>query len=154
LSLLLGLTTKADGLEGAGDLKPEYAQLSSAVQAVVNLFGPTDLMHGDWKKNIEPVIVDLLGGPVADKKELAKQASPLTYIHQGSKLPPFLTFHGTKDTTVPYIHATKLQQSLDGVHASSKLVTMDGEGHGWFGAKLEKTLKQCDDFFAEHLRNK
>jgi acetyl esterase/lipase len=154
LSLLLGLTAKADGLEGTGDLKAEYAQASSAVQAVVNLFGPTDLMHGDWEKNVEPVVVDLLGGPVAEKKDLAKQASPLTYVREGSKLPPILTFHGTNDRTVPYIHATKLQQALDGVHASSKLVTMEGEGHGWFGPKLEPTLKQCDDFFAKHLRKK
>ncbi len=154
LALLLGLTNKDDGMDGSGDLKPEYAKESSSVQAVVNLFGPVDLLIGNWGKDTNPLLVGLLGGTVEDKKGLAKQASPITYIQASRTIPPIITFHGTKDTTVPYIHATKLQEALDKIHAQAKLVTMEGEGHGWFGEKLDKTLQQTVNFFDENLKGK
>jgi acetyl esterase/lipase len=154
LVLLLGVTSKEDGLEGKGDLRDEDAQQPSHVQAVVNIFGPTDLVNGNWDKQVEPLLVDLLGGPVAEKTELAKQGSPLTYIRSGRKIPPILTFHGTKDNVVPYIHATKLHDALSQVHATSTLVTMGGDGHGWGGAKLEESLKRAEMFFDETLKGK
>lgn len=154
LALLLGLTTKEDGLEGRGDLKSDYAQQSSTVQSVVNLFGPVDLVSGNWEKGTQPLLEALLGGPVVEQKELAKKASPITYIEPGRKIPPILTFHGTKDNVVPYIHATKLQAALEKANAPGKLVTMEGDGHGWAGEKLEKTLQQSIDFFNETLKVK
>lgn len=152
LVLLLGVTTREDGLEGKGDLKPEFAKQSSAVQAVVNIFGPTDLVNGDWEPEVEPLINELLGGTVKDNKALAMRASPLTYLKKDRAIPPILTFHGTKDNIVPYIHATKLQKALDALNVPSKLVTMEGDGHGWVGEKLELTLKQSMQFLDEHLK--
>lgn len=154
LVLLMGVTKKEDGLEGTGDLKPEFANQSSAVQAVINIFGPTDLVNGDWEPAVEPLITELLGGSVKEKKQLAMQASPLTYLKKDRTIPPILTFHGTKDNIVPYIHATKLQKALDELNVPSKLVTMEGEGHGWVGEKLENTLKQTIQFLDEHLKAK
>ena len=154
LVLLLGLTHKDDGLEGTGDLNPDYAQLPSTVQAVVNLFGPSDLTRGDWEPNVEPLLVDFLGGKISEKLDLAKKASPLTYIQKGKTIPPILTFHGTKDNIVPYIHATKLHSALDEQKSSNKLVTMEGDGHGWMGDKLEKTLSEMSGFFDQHLKAK
>ena len=154
LVLLLGLTTKEDGFEGKGDLREKEAQQPSHVQAVVNFFGPTDLVNGNWDKSIEPLLVDMLGGQVADKTDLAKQGSPLTYIRSERKIPPILTFHGTKDTVVPYIHATKLHDALSQIHATATLVTMGGDGHGWPGQKFEDTIKRAEAFFDETLKGK
>lgn len=103
---------------------------------------------------MQPLLDDLLGGPVAEKTDLAKKASPLTYVQEGRKLAPILTFHGTKDNIVPYIHATKLHTALDKIKASGKLVTMEGDGHGWAGDKLDKTLQQTVSFFDENLKSK
>ena len=86
--------------------------------------------------------------------ELAKKASPINYIQASRTIPPIITFHGTKDTTVPYIHATKLQTALEKINAPARLVTMEGEGHGWLGEKLEKTLQQTVDFLDENLKSK
>ncbi|MFT3882087.1 MAG: alpha/beta hydrolase [Gemmatales bacterium] len=154
LALLLGLTNKNDGLEGTGDLTPEFAKQSSDVQAVVNLFGPVDLLIGDWQKSTTPVLVELLGGTIKEKTDLAKKASPINYVEKSRTIPPIITFHGTKDPLVPYIHATKLQSALDKVDAHAKLVTMEGEGHGWLGEKLDKTLQQSIEFFDENLKGK
>lgn len=154
LSLLLGLTTRADNLEGKGDLKAEYAKQSSEVQAVVNICGPVDLVTGKWEKAVQPLLDDFLGGPPSEKPDLAKKASPITYIESGRKLPPILTFHGTKDMTVPFVHATMLHEALEKIKSPGRLVTMEGEGHGWGGEKLENTLKQTYAFFDENLKGK
>lgn len=154
LVLLLGLTTKEDGLEGNGDLKPEFAQFPSTVHAVVNIFGPSDLLIGNFEPGVQPLLTDLLGGTVAEKTALAKQASPLTYVQAGRKIPPILTFHGTKDPIVPYVHATKLHAALDKLHSPCKLVTMEGEGHGWGGEKLEKTLQETVSFLNDNVKGK
>ncbi|HMP17657.1 MAG TPA: alpha/beta hydrolase [Gemmatales bacterium] len=154
LALMLGLTTKEDGLEGQGDLLPEYADKPSRVHAVVNLFGPSDLLQGNWEPAVEPLLVDFLGGPVSEKQDLAKKASPLTYLNAERNIPPILTFHGTKDNIVPYIHATKLHDALAKTKAEHKLITMEGDGHGWPGAKAEETFQATLKFFDQHLKTK
>src|SRR5262249_18458655 len=59
LACLLGVTKKDDGLEGKGG-NPEQ---SSAVQAVVSFFGPTDLTQAVWSKEAQTKnLVPLLGG--------------------------------------------------------------------------------------------
>jgi len=154
LALLLGVTDREDGLEGTGDLKPEYAKLSSRVQAVVNFFGPADLASGGWPKVVEPLLEGLFGGKVAEKLDLARQASPLTYIRAGRTIPPILTFHGTKDTIVPFTQATKLHEALGKVQSKATLVPLEGEDHGWGGEKLASTFKQAEAFLTETLKGK
>lgn len=151
LVLLLGVTVADDGLEGKGDLTPQQAAQSSAVKAVVNLFGPSDLEHGDWDKRVEPLIVDLLGGPLKEKAELAKQASPLAFVRKSPMPAPILTFHGTDDDIVPYIHATKMHSALKKIGATEELVTMQGDKHGWGGKKLDDTISRTVAFFDKHL---
>jgi acetyl esterase/lipase len=154
LVLLLGLTTKEDGLEGKGDLTPEAAKESSRVQCVVDLFGPTDLTTGDWEKAVEPLLVDLFDGSLKDKAKDYKHASPLTYVRKDKDNPPILMFHGTKDNIVHYNQSTKIDEALKKVGANVTLVTMEGDGHGWLGEKLTMSVKQATDFFKTHLARK
>ncbi|MCS6978226.1 MAG: alpha/beta hydrolase [Gemmatales bacterium] len=151
LVLLLGLTTKEDGLEGNGDLTPEAAKESSRVQCVVDFFGPTDLTTGDWEKLVEPLLLDLLDGPLTEKRKEYQQASPITYVRKDKDNPPILIFHGTKDNIVRYNQSTKIVDALKNVGADVTLVTMEGDGHGWSGEKLTMTVKQTVDFFKKHL---
>lgn len=151
LVLLLGLTTREDGLEGNGDLTPEAAKQSSRVQCVVDFFGPTDLTTGDWEKLVEPLLLDLLDGPLSEKREDYKKASPITYVRKDRNNPPILIFHGTEDNIVRYNQSTKLVAALKEVDADVTLVTMQGDGHGWAGQKLTDSIKQTVDFFKKHL---
>ncbi|QNN21828.1 alpha/beta hydrolase [Planctomycetales bacterium ZRK34] len=100
LVLMLGLTNHDPALEGdvGGNLDH-----SSAVQAVIDFYGPTDfvLRSKDQPEQTDKPngkVYRLLGAPVKQNLDLARQASPVNHLSQDD--PPLLIFHGTKDTTV------------------------------------------------------
>lgn len=149
LACLLGVTTKEDGLEGKGN-NPEQ---SSAVQAVVSFFGPTDLTVKNWSDDLEmQVLAPFIGGAFADKPDLYKKASPISYVRKGA--PPFLFFHGTEDKLVGLRHSKVLAEKLQAVGGAAKVVEMEGEGHGWGGDKIKQSFVQMQQFFDKHLKRK
>jgi acetyl esterase/lipase len=147
LACLLGVTGKDDGLEGKGG----NAEQSSAVQAVVSFFGPTDLTQPGWDKDVQTKnLVPLLGGTAADKPDAYRKASPMTYA--GKNAPPFLFLHGTEDRVVPIKQSQDLAGKLRKAGVSARVVAVEGEGHGWRGEKLLTTISQMMDFFDETLK--
>lgn len=131
LSLMTGILDPAAGLDnecpGSEELK---------VAAVVNFYGITDVADLLQGPHMQRYAVTWLGS-MPDRQAIAKRASPLTYVRKG--LPPILTIHGDADTTVPYVHATRLHKALDGAGVTNELLTIPGAGHGGFNA--EQTLK-------------
>lgn len=131
LSLMTGILDPAAGLDnecpGSEELK---------VAAVVNFYGITDVADLLQGPHQQQYAVTWLGG-MTDRQAIAKRASPLTYVRKG--LPPILTIHGDADTTVPYVHATRLHKALDGAGITNELLTIPGGGHGGFNA--EQTVK-------------
>jgi len=100
LVALLGTSGGVKELEGNCG-SPGY---SSRVQAVCDFFGPADLtVIGSVTRLAPNPVAQLLGGPVAEKRELAKQASPVTYVSKDD--PPFLIVHGDKDQLVRSLRA-------------------------------------------------
>lgn len=145
LALLLGLMAPGDGLEGEGG-NPGF---SSKVQAVINLFGPTDMRtwrvlpeaEGEFRKNTgkgtDEILQDLVG-TVDRAAPVMAQVSPIVYVDAGD--PPILTFHGTTDPIVPFEQALSMHEALKKAGVQEKLVVMEGAGHGWEGAQLLQTL--------------
>jgi acetyl esterase/lipase len=149
LACLLGVTNKDDGLEGEGG----NAEQSSAVQAVVSFFGPTDLTQDVWSKEVRANnLLPLLGGTFAEKGELYRKASPLTYA--GKNAPPFLFVHGTEDAIVPIKQSRDLAEKLRQAGASARLAPMEGAGNGqdWRGEQVRESLALMLDFFNETLK--
>lgn len=146
LSLMLGLTGPADGLEGeAADGAPD-----TKIQAVVNYFGPTDLAADDVPDVTRPLLADFLGGSPRDKPKEAKKASPLTFVSKGDA--PVLTFQGTKDPLVPHTQALKLADAMTAAGVPGRVEILVGAGHGWGGDVLEHTKDETMKFFDKYLK--
>lgn len=147
LACLLGVTTKEDGLEGSGG----NADQCSTVSAVVSFFGPTDLTQDVWSKEVrDRHLMPLLGGSAAEKADLYRRASPITYA--GKNAPPFLFLHGTEDRMVPFAQSQALADKLSKSGVEVRVITVAGAGHGWRGQKLLDTIANMLDFFDETLK--
>lgn len=145
LALMLGVTQKQDGLEGDGG----WPEQSSAVQAVVSFFGPTDMTADDLPPVTKPILVGFLGGTFEEKRDLYKQASPVTYVTEGDA--PMLLLNGTKDPLVPPTQTYRMLEAMTKADVPGRADIIAGAGHGWGGPELMRTLMVAGQFIDEHL---
>jgi len=135
LASLLGLAPRVAALTDAPDFKT-----SEAVKAVVDFYGPSDLRvpHDDkWNAahpDLRTAVEDLLGGPRDQKADVAKAASPITYVTKTA--PPFLILQGDADDTVLPVQSITLDRALRAAGVPGELILLPGAGHGGaaFGA--------------------
>jgi acetyl esterase/lipase len=124
LALMAALAPASAGFDG---LCPGDEPLK--VAAVVNFFGVVDVAE----LLVPPARDFALGwmGEGANRDELARRVSPLTYVGKGA--PPVLTLHGDADPVVPFSQATRLHAALDKAGVPNRLVPIRGGRHGDFG---------------------
>ena len=70
----------------------------------------------------------LLGGPVSEKTELARQASPLNHVD--AKDAPLLAIHGEKDKTVFIEHSRWFVDAHQKAGVEANLIVLPESGHG------------------------
>lgn len=142
LVAMLGVSQGVAGLEGElGAFRGE----SSAVKCVVDFFGPTDLLAMDAQGSTmdhngagSPESL-LVGGPVQERAETARQASPLRHVSQDDA--PALLVHGTEDPLVPFAQSVELAKALKQAGVPAAMLTVEGGGHGQgFGPEVEETV--------------
>ena len=146
LSLLVGLTDPSANLEGDSGTPDQ----SSRVQAVVNVFGPTEMASCHKKSSVAWIFRLFLGGTPEETAERHQAASPITYVSKDD--PPVLTLHGDLDELVPIEQATMLDEKMKAAGASHSLIILKGQGHGFAGEHQKKADKATWDFFAEQLK--
>jgi acetyl esterase/lipase len=146
LSLMLGLTSPNDGLEG----DVSAGAPDSRVKAVVNYFGPTDLAAKDIPDICKPWVKDFLGGSPQDRPDAAAKASPLTFVSKDDA--PVLTFQGTKDSLVPYTQAIKLAEAMNSAGVPGRVELILGADHGWGGAEMARTVNETFGFLDRYLK--
>jgi len=132
-----------DEFTGCGDVT------GPKVQAVVNLYGPSDLTT-DFAIH-HPTIEGFLGTTHAAHPELFVEASPVRYI--SSDAPPTLIFHGALDETVPVNQSDLLKAKLDQVGVASEYHRLEGWPHTMDAAASVNAYCQyyIAEFLAKHL---
>jgi acetyl esterase/lipase len=147
LSLLVGLTAASDKLEG----ELGYVDQSSRVQAVVNIFGPTDLVREyETAPGAVGFLKFLCNGTPDTARGTYETASPVKYVTRDD--PPVLTLHGDKDQLVPLEQAQLLDERIKAVGGKHELVTLKEQGHGFKGDAATEADKAAWEFLAKHLR--
>ncbi len=120
LASLLGLAGPRSGFE-----RGQYEDQSSAVQAVVDMFGPADLNDS---QDLSPFATLIVQTWLGNSTQLRRAASPITYVHPGA--PPFLILHGTSDPMVNPRASDKLAQRLESAGVPNTVIKVEGAEHG------------------------
>lgn len=122
------------------------------VKAVVDFFGPTDLV--DLYNNppntlIPPQLETVTGGDPISQTQLYEQSSPINYVNTNSC--PTLIFHGGLDMLVSISQSTTLVTELQTNNVANEYVFYQTEGHGWTGSKLSDSFDRIEVFLAIHV---
>ena len=121
LVALLGLA----GPQAGFDHGP-YAEQPSGVQAVVDMFGPSDLTNLTDSSPFDRLVARLALGNSASVRHAA---SPLSYAGAAGG-PPFLILHGSEDKDMPPRQSRQLAARLHAAEVPVRLVLVQGAGHG------------------------
>ncbi len=143
---MLGVSAGNKDLEGT---LGKHSDQTSTVAAVINYFGPSQLLLLDSKPGT--MVHDapdspegmLIGGPIQQHKQATLLASPLHYVNK--PICPFLIIHGTKDMIIPCHQAEILDAALDKHKSESILIRVTGAGHGVGGRFLDETVLRFVD---------
>lgn len=145
---------------GTQDL-PKDEKVSSRVQAVLDWYGPSDLLtmppnNVSEKRTAEMVAksngAKLLGATVRDVPDLAKEASGFWNVSKDD--PPFLIMHGDKDPGVPVSQSLRLHEKQKKLGAPTELFIVKGAGHGGKLFLSEECNKVVLTFFNKVLKGK
>jgi alpha-L-fucosidase 2 len=134
--------------ESAGGYLVAYAgahpDRGANVAAVVDFYGPNDLVLQTEKRRSEPEpakppgpgLMEFLGFKSWHDEgvvEKLRAVSPTTLISK--RMPPFLFIHGNADEQVPYEQSPKMCDAMRKVGAKCEVVTVEGGRHGMMSWK-------------------
>ncbi len=105
-----------------------YAEESSRVQAVADLFGPADLTVAFEGGAVGKALGEKVFGATDADSPLLRDASPVSWA--SSDDPPFLIIHGENDRLVPISQSETLLDTLTAAGVPAKLVRVANAGHG------------------------
>lgn len=154
LASMVGLTNNNPKLEGSVGDKTG----SSAVQAVINWFGPAELLTMEEQsigielgsKNApDSAESRLVGGTLQDYQEAAIAASPITYV--SAKAPPFLIQHGKVDRLVSCKQSENLAAALRNFGCDVTLNLIEGADHCFWGVNGEPIVQEVVSFLKAKL---
>ncbi len=150
---LIGTTNNDKELEGNIG---EYLNESSSVQAILDFYGPSNFMtilnqstpHGISVR--VPALTLLLGKPVEQVPELARQASPVYRVD--STDPPIFIVHGDQDIQVPVNQSLELMAAYKKNNLQVQLEIIPGAGHGGEAYGKKELIETMNKFLEKVLR--
>lgn len=152
LAALVGVTNGHAELEGTvGD----NLKTSSAVQAIVDLYGASNLTtilkqstpHG---LSVRVPALDLfLGGQPDVLPEISRLASPV--FHVDAHDPPLLLLHGDQDPQMPINQSHELAGAYEAAGRPIIFKIQHGSAHGGPAFTSDESLRLIDGFLRRHL---
>ena len=140
LAAMLGLPESAE--TPTTKLYPGY---SGRVQAIVDLYGPVDLLTMGWD------LTKLFGGTIDGSPQDYIAASPNCLLT--GDYPPTLILHGTGDKTVPVAQSRSFAEALARVGVEHALLIVEGAPHSFHLQPEQADLRPVVlTFFDRHLR--
>lgn len=145
IASLVGLADETAGWEIG-----QYLEQSSRVQAVVEMFGPTDFTDVTYDEKLQKRGYQLFPNVSPDQTMLA-DASPISYVSAGD--PPFLIIQGDQEPVVPISQSQALYDRLvsAGVPAFLQIVTNAGHNLIAVGGPPNPTRKQVTQVYLQFL---
>jgi acetyl esterase/lipase len=128
LASLMALSNNND----VKDFYPKGKKIHFKIKCALDFYGPSDLImlatNPDTAvNNMRNPVSILLGAMPVDRPDLAKKASPVTYIDKND--PPFLIVQGEKDESVPNTESKILSSWLTLAGVKNKLIIVPGAPH-------------------------
>lgn len=149
LVALLGASTNQEGWDVGQDIDQ-----SSRIQAVVDLYGPADLVKMFSESNRPDMLQVFKAAPNAEPDLVSY--SPVNYITPDD--PPFLILHGDQDQVVPLVQSQILYERLKENGIASELIVVKNAGHsfepvsGKIKPSIRELLAHVGDFFDRYLK--
>lgn len=140
LASLLALSNN----NAVSDFYPNRKKPSFHIKTVVDFYGPADLtamVRRDVPLSDTAVASSesrLLGASPLRRPDLAKRASPVSYIDKND--PPFLIIQGEKDESVPAAQSVLLSSWLTLAQVNNKLIIVPGAPH--YGPMFDSDFNQ------------
>lgn len=144
----------------------DFKEVSSDVQAVVSIYGISDLTtigEGIGNENVHasaavtealllngPAFKDFAGASVNADPEKAKAASPIGHV-DGTE-PPFLLMHGSGDKVVSPLQSKKMFEALQNKKVEAEYVLVRGAEHGDLPWYQPGVISRVVNFFDRHLK--
>jgi acetyl esterase/lipase len=137
------------------DFYPSDTKTHFTIKLALDFYGPADLStlgggtDNAGKGLMSPVSI-LLGADPSKRPDLAKRASPVTYIDK--KDPPFLIVQGEKDMSVPNVQSKLLSSRLTRAGVQNKLIIVPNAPHYGEMFDGEEIRNDLFDFLAKYLK--
>jgi acetyl esterase/lipase len=149
LVALLGTSEKDAGWDSG-----ENSDQSSRVQAVVDMFGPSDLKLMEAGSSRRYALMIFNASSLDDP--LLQTYSPTTYVTPDD--PPFLILHGDHDEIVPIEQSQILYDKLKAAGVPVEMVVVKNAGHGFspvngdIQPSMPELVQMVVDFFDKYLK--
>jgi acetyl esterase/lipase len=125
-----------------------YKNNSPRIKAVVDYFGPTDLVamyKNPWHPLVPLALQMITGVSPEQDKTIFEQSSPAHFV--GKDSPPTLILHGGKDVVVNVSQSKLLAQKLAAAGVKHELHIYPSEGHGrWYGQSMLSSFDKIEAF--------
>jgi acetyl esterase/lipase len=119
-------------------------------KAVVDFYGPTDLVLLPGSEDEKSPEGLLIGAAPLLRPDLAKAASPITYIDKND--PPFLIYHGEKDNIVSNKQSKLFSAWLTHYGVKNELTIVKDAPHFGTMYDVEEIRNKVISFLAEHFK--